>query len=241
MERSPTIIFTKEKHKNDHEEDSHDHFHQKKIEKGLWIDLPRSFSIKKNTKMIMERSPTIIFTKEKHKNDHEEDSHDHFHQKKIEKGLWIDLPRSFSIKKNTKMIMERSPTIIFTKEKHKNDHEEDSHDHFHQKKIEKGLWIDLPRSFSIKKNTKMIMERSPTIIFTKEKHKNDHEEDSHDHFHQKKIEKGLWIDLPRSFSIKKNTKMIMERSPTIIFTKEKHKNDYEEDSHDHFHQRKIQK
>ncbi len=34
--------------------------------------------------------------------------------------------------------------------------------------------------------------------------------------------------------------MIMERSPTIIFTKEKHENDYGEDSHDHFHQRKRQ-
>ncbi len=142
---------------------------------------------------------------------------------------------------NKKSIDLIPPTIIFTKEKHKNDYGEGSHDHFHQRKIQKGIWRGLPRSFSPKKNTKMIMKRSPTIIFTNEKHKNDYGEITHDHFHQRKIQKGIWRGLPRSFSPKKNTKMIMKRSPTIIFTNEKHKNDYGEITHDHFHQRKTRK
>ena len=42
------------------------------------------------------------------------------------------------------------------------------------------------RSFSLKRNEKMYMERSYTFIFTKQKHKNDHGEVLHVHFHQTK-------------------------------------------------------
>ncbi len=66
------------------------------------------------------------------------------------------------------MNMESPPTIIFPKEKAKNEHGESSHDHFPQKK-----------------KLKMNMESHPVIIFPKEKTKNEHEEPSRVHFQPK--------------------------------------------------------